>query len=212
MYMQIYGVPENWLSLVSQITRLANVTERLLTAGEKTDAEILVSLQPRASFLENAVCLFRSRHHFTSKDNEDMEAEGAVAPHTHMVRALSSALVVFFYRRIRNTNPLVLQDSVDQVITSLHAFDEALEQKGLLGPGTAWPAFIAGAEAMASDQRQQILAWLRKGSVKSGFTSYRTSEEVLLETWKRRDEAGGATNSATWMDACRSLGRWPLLC
>lgn len=212
MYMQIYGVPENWLSLVSQITRLANVMDRLALVGRKADAEILVSLQPKASFLENAVCLFRSRHHLSSKDAEDMGAADAVTPHTHMVRALSSALIIFFYRRIRNANPLVLQDSVNQVITSLHEFDKALEQKNLLGPGTAWPAFIAGAEAMSRTQRHEILTWLRKGSARSGFDGYKTSEEVLLETWKRRDAAGGATNCATWMDVCKSMKRWPLLC
>ncbi|KAF5680040.1 transcription factor ARG81 [Fusarium heterosporum] len=53
MYMQIYGVPETWLSLVSQITRLANVMDRL-SASRKSDAEALMSLQPRASYLENA--------------------------------------------------------------------------------------------------------------------------------------------------------------
>ncbi|KAF4448082.1 hypothetical protein F53441_8474 [Fusarium austroafricanum] len=131
MYMQIYGVPETWLSLVSQITRLANVMDRL-SASKKTDAEALMALQPRASYLENAVCLFRSRHNETSSSASPSAPGGT--PHSHMVRALASALVIFFYRRIRNVNPLVLQDSVNDVVESLHAFDEALERNNLLGP------------------------------------------------------------------------------
>ncbi|KAG7425464.1 Arginine metabolism regulation protein II [Fusarium oxysporum f. sp. raphani] len=123
MYMQIYGVPETWLSLVSQITRLANVMDRL-SASKKSDAEALMALQPRASYLENAVCLFRSRHNESTTMSASPSAPGGT-PHMHMVRALASALVIFFYRRIRNVNPLVLQDSVNDVVESLHAFDEA---------------------------------------------------------------------------------------
>ncbi|KAM0544355.1 hypothetical protein ACHAPJ_011891 [Fusarium lateritium] len=101
MYMQIYGVPETWLSLVSQITRLANVMDRL-SARKKSDAEALMSLQPRASYLENAVCLFRSRHSESSSMSASPSSAPGGTPHMHMVRALASALVIFFYRRIRN--------------------------------------------------------------------------------------------------------------
>ncbi|CAF3502421.1 unnamed protein product [Fusarium graminearum] len=213
MYMQIYGVPETWLSLVSQITRLANVMDRL-SAQKKPDAEALMAIQPRASYLENAVCLFRSRH---GKGSPSMSASPNSAPggtpHMHMVRALASALVIFFYRRIRKVNPLVLQDSVNDVVDSLHAFDEALERNNLLGPGTAWPAFIAGAEARGR-QRIDIAEWLDKGFSRSGFESYKSSKEVLSEVWRRRDAAGGGMPNGdvcTWMEVCRDLRRWPLV-
>jgi hypothetical protein len=132
-----------------------------LSARQKPDAEALMALQPRASNLENAVCLFRSRH---SEGSPSMSASPNSAPggtpHMHMVRALASALV-FFYRRIRKVNPLVLQDSVNDVVDSLHAFDEALERNNLLGPGTAWPAFIAGAEARGRQRSLSRSGWTR---------------------------------------------------
>lgn len=215
MYMQIYGVPETWLSLVSQVTRLANVMDRLSLKQKRSDAEILVSLQPRASYLENAVCLFKSRYYSNPESLPDhVDGRGGtrdITPHTHMVRALSSAVVIFFYRRIRNVNPLVLQDSVNYVISSLHAFDEALERCGLLGPGTAWPAFIAGAEALTNGQRRSIISWLDKAFSKSGWMGYKASKDVLLELWRQRDDAGGTINSVTWMDICRRMNCWPLL-
>ncbi|KND88214.1 hypothetical protein TOPH_07141 [Tolypocladium ophioglossoides CBS 100239] len=147
MHMQIYGVPETWLRLVPPLP----IEKNLSPIEKNSDAEILVSLQPKASYLEDAVCVFRSRHSTRDTGAKD-------TPHTHIVRALSSALVIFFYR-IRNANPLILQDSVNSVIATLLAFDKALDQHGLLGPGTAWPAFIAGAEALESEQLQQIVAW-----------------------------------------------------
>lgn len=182
-----------------------------LSTRKKSDAEILVSLQPRASYLENAVCLFKSRHEAETDSTASLSPVPGGTPHMHMVRALGSALVIFFYRRIRNVNPLVLQDSVNDVIEFLHSFDDALEQHGLLGPGTAWPAFIAGAEAMSIRQRHHISAWLDKGFSKSGFESYRVTKDVLVEVWRRRDEAEGSGDCSTWMDVCRDMRCWPLV-
>nr|RBQ95924.1 hypothetical protein FVER53263_08468 [Fusarium verticillioides] len=89
MYMQIYGVPETWLSLVSQITRLANVIDRLSTS-KKSDAEALMALQPRASYLENAVCLFRSRHSENTTMSASPSAPGGT-PHMHMTERRRTA-------------------------------------------------------------------------------------------------------------------------
>ncbi|KAL4864931.1 hypothetical protein BDV12DRAFT_211330 [Aspergillus spectabilis] len=216
MYMQIYGVPETWLSLVSQTTRLANVIDRLSPGEKSRDADILASIQPRASYLENAVCLFRSRHCSSTPTPSSSQCTNAqqTKPHTYMVEALSSALVVFFFRRIRNTNPLLLQDCVNHVICSLHAWDKALIQHGLLGPGTAWPAFVAGAEAITGSQRENIVSWLDNAFSKAGWAGYRSSKEILSEVWRRRDQsnAGATTCIATWMDVCRDMGKWPILC
>ncbi|KAG8664608.1 uncharacterized protein FPOAC1_013388 [Fusarium poae] len=179
-----------------------------LSARQKPDAEALMALQPRASNLENAVCLFRSRH---SEGSPSMSASPNSAPggtpHMHMVRALASALV-FFYRRIRKVNPLVLQDSVNDVVDSLHAFDEALERNNLLGPGTAWPAFIAGAEARGRQRSLSRSGWtrdfrgvdlrvinLRRSFEKVDVAKLR-SKLMRQQTWKTALEARAAKNSS----------------
>lgn len=203
MCMQIYGVPETWLRLVSQTTRLANILDKLNPAIRKADAETFASLQPKSSALESAVCAFKSR----------FQVDPAyVSPHSQMVRALSGALVIFFYRRIRGIQPLMLQDSVNQVIDSLHAFDLALEEHNMPGPGTAWPAFVAGAEALSQQQRVDISTWLDKAHSKSGWKGYATSRNVLSELWKQRDAGVGSGGLLTWMEVCKQLHCWPLLC
>jgi arginine metabolism regulation protein II len=205
MCMQIYGVPETWLRLVSQTTRLANMLDKLNPSISETDFKVFARLQTTSATLENAVCAFRERF---------QPPPPAASPHEHMVRALGAALVIFFYRRIRNIRPLMLQESVTQVIASLHAFDAALEQYSMPGPGTAWPAYMAGAEAMRQPQRQAITAWLDKAHLKTGWKGYSTSQRVLNELWKRRDEAlgNGSHELATWVGVCKDLQCWPLLC
>jgi arginine metabolism regulation protein II len=205
MCMQIYGVPETWLRLVSQTTRLANMLDELDPSTAGADMEVFARLQTTSATLESAVCAFKERFR---------PLLPGASPHEHMVRALSASLVIFFYRRIRNIRPLMLQESVMQTIASLRAFDAALEQHGMPGPGTAWPAFIAGAEAMHPPQRQAITAWLSKAHSKSGWKGYTTSQCVLNELWKRRDDVVGIGSHElpTWVGVCKDLQCWPLLC
>ncbi|KAF5865426.1 hypothetical protein ETB97_003684 [Aspergillus alliaceus] len=168
MYMQIYGVPEAWLTLVSQITRLANFMD-CLSPYQEDDAVTLASLLPKASSLEEAVCSFNVHHNMSMpKTTKSYLCESREnTPHVQMVRALSAALAIFFYRRIRNVN-LILQESVNHVSEALYAFDLALEERNLLGPGTAWPAFIAGAEAIIKQRGDRFTAWLDRAFSKSG--------------------------------------------
>ena len=203
MCMQIYGVPETWLRLVSQTTRLANLLDRLNPGVSGANFELFTRLQTTSATLEGAVCAFQERF--------QQPTQGA-SPHEYMVRALSAALVIFFYRRVKRIRPLMLQESVTQVITSLHAFDFALQQYNMPGPGTAWPAFMAGAEAMHQPQRQAITAWLDKANLRSGWKGYTTSQRILDELWKRKDTLVGNHQLPTWVEVCRDLRCWPLLC
>lgn len=199
MYMQIYGVPETWLRLVSQVTRLANIMDRLEPRQKRADAELLAALQPKASQLEDAISSFHDRY----------EKVAGTTPHSRMLRALSSGLVIFFYRRIRDLSSHLMQDNVAHVIESLRAFDLTLDQCGLLGPGTAWPAFIAGSEAFAEPQREQLQTWLETAFRKSGWRGYQLSIEILRDVWSRRDKG---ESGATWVGVCRERKQWPLLC
>lgn len=203
MCMQIYGVPETWLRLVSQTTRMANILDGLQPSSSCANIEASARLHSKSLALENAVCRFATQSQSSSP---------SASLHACMVRALSAALVIFFYRRIRSVHPLILQESVTRVVDSLHAFDTALEQGGMLGPGTAWPAFMAGAEAMSPQQRHDIGAWLDKAHSKSGWKSYSTSRRILDEVWKQRNAVPAHAELPTWMSVCRQLRCWPLLC
>ncbi|KAH6967567.1 fungal-specific transcription factor domain-containing protein [Ilyonectria sp. MPI-CAGE-AT-0026] len=229
MVMQIYGVPETWLSLVSQTTRLANVMDRLKSGISEDNFKALASIEARVSRLEDMICSFASRNCSNQQLVQGSFGgggdKGGTMPHSHMLRALSSSLLIFFYRRIRHMNPWILQASVNNVIDSLYAYNRALEEYKLLGPGTAWPAFIAGAEAMTKKQREQIISWLDTAFSKSGFARYEVSKEILTETWRRRDvgttldphgdeirDIVDFSASCTWIDVCRDMQRWPLVC
>lgn len=217
MYTEIYGINETWLSLLSQTTRLANRIDGL-KATNSTDSALSDLLARRATRLEDMICGFAAE--FTPRSTAPKWE-----PNNHMHTALNSALVIFFYRRIKNVNSWILQSHVDDVISALERFDKSIMEKTGEGPGTPWPAFIAGAEASAQSRRGRLFAWIEKGEATTGFYSYTSSKELLLEIWKRRDEgatgqtpgigtrksarrSGTSQANTSWLDVCREQKRW----
>lgn len=208
LYNQIYGIPETWLSLVSQTTRMANVLDCLRIARRthsNLSHEAWETVQRRRLRLENMVCSFD----LTRARGTDSSAND------HMLRALNAALVIFFYRRIRQAHPAILQGYVDNVISALTEFDQALDRSSHAGSGTAWPAFLAGCEAITAPRREAILRWLEKARAQCGLLAFARARDVMVEVWKRQDEHianRGGDSIPTWVDVVNNWQLWPIFC
>ena len=135
-----------------------------------------------------------------------------------MLRALNSALHIYFLRRVRDVDSTSLQIHVDEVIIALQQFNESMQKAGLHGPGTAWPAFMAGCEASLGFRRQYLLEWINGAFRKTGNRTYDKSKRIMLEVWRKRDEldfTGHHTKVASilsWVDVCREQGEWVIFC
>ncbi|KAJ5133512.1 hypothetical protein N7526_004877 [Penicillium atrosanguineum] len=214
LYKQIYGIPETWLSLVSQTTRLANVMATFVVArnaGKSLRLEAWETLQRRAFRLENMICSFNLG--LTKGAQTDPQAKSK--PHAFMLDALNGALLIFFYRRIRDTHSAVLQGHVDSVITALEECSASMSKGDPTGPGTAWPAFIAGCEAITSNRREAIMRWLDHASSVSGYASFDTARGILTKVWCRQDEHLLTTRGdpmPSWIDIVKEDQIWPLFC
>ncbi|KAL3460782.1 fungal-specific transcription factor domain-containing protein [Aspergillus heterothallicus] len=183
MHMEIYGISETWLSLLSQTTRLANVLDRIRQQQQGSiTPEAQVTLQRRATHLEDMICSFTSRQSSQGHAGNRLQQP--------MVRALNCALVLYFYRRVRAVNPCILQEHVTQIIDAIREFDAALASHGLEGPGTGWPAFMADCEAIGAERRDWPLQWVEQAGAKCRFPAWRRAREIMVEVWRRRDEGG----------------------
>lgn len=208
LYSQIYGIPETWLSLVSQTTRMANVLDCLRIARRthsNLSHEAWETVQRRRLRLENMVCSFDLTH-ARGTDSET---------NYHMLRALNAALVIFFYRRIRQAHPAILQGHVDTVISALTEFDQTLDESPYPGPSTAWPAFLAGCEAITTPRREAVLRWLDKATAQCGFVAFSRARDVMKEVWKRQDEHIANRDGdaiPTWVDVVKNWQLWPTFC
>lgn len=213
MYLEIYGLPETWLSLVSQSTRLANVMDVSRVGGRDFPPWFHRATQNRAERLESMVCTFAAKQ----------PESASTTPHYHMLGALNAALVIFFYRRIRNVNPWILRTYVRDVVDALAAFDACLQSQSIPGPGTGWPAFIAGCEAMSQADRAALVGWLDNAHLQTGLRGYQTATEVMRGVWQTRDEATTSPQTASlageqilitcsWVNACKKDSLWAMLC
>lgn len=212
---QVYGIPETWLSLLSQTTRLANVMEAMRSAQ---NADIIMNcnthqaLQDRASRLETAIHSFGARE--IKPDPHPTKHHNAMN-YILVLRAFNSALLIFFYRRVRQVHPAILQNEVEHVIVALSAFHSGLSEKDPLGPGTLWPIFVAGCEATMSAQRESIIQLLQKAKLKSGLAPFKIAENTVFEVWRRQDAQLAANRREplpTWIDVSKEQGIWPMFC
>ncbi|KAJ4252895.1 hypothetical protein NW762_010801 [Fusarium torreyae] len=202
----IYGIPEQWLSLLSRTTRLANWMDATEIPHKLRDDRLMEKLSHQAQILEDAVCDFFNSH----KTSADIDA--SKPPNVCMFRCLTASLLIFFYRRIRNVNPLVLQTYVDEVIQGLEIFDASLVHHKQPGPGSAWAAFMAGCEAMGDTRRKKLLQWIERAFDTCKFQSYQRAKELMMRVWERTDQTprGGreAAPRPSWMQISRELETW----
>lgn len=208
LYNRIFGIAETWLGLVSQTTRLANILDATKASKEGIVSPNNFMLQSKASRLEDTICSFVS----------NFQPSGAMLSR-HLHQALNAALVIFFYRRIRNTNALILQSYVDDVLRALQDYSLEADQIGQQWWSSTWPVVIAGSEAITSDRRDQFLHWIHRSEEQTGFDC-KAVKEVLHELWRRSDGTTGrlgrecqpARTSASWIDLCRERGVWLIPC
>lgn len=186
LYPQVYGIPETWLSLVSQVTRLANLLDMVKSRTSPSSFELSNSLQKRAKLLEEMICSFASRP-IMGPGTGHAPDEDKDGPNPHMLRALNTALEIFFYRRIRDLHPRILQGYVSDVIDSLKSFEEALASHNLEGPCPVWPLFMAGCEAVRPKDREFFTELTQRGVEQFGISSFKTAGDIMSTVWKRRD-------------------------
>lgn len=230
LYMDIYGIPEIWLSLVSQTTRVANIVDLLERKPLEVPRPFAKSLQRKQNRLEDMVCTFSSELSDTHPLSQELSDPPGSAPSMAplasraMLRAMCAALVIFFYCRVRKVHPFILQTHVDDVITALQAFDATQSGADVKTPGTPWPAFIAGCEAMSHSSRKWLLAWMQKGEHYSASNGFTSSQKAMKEVWERRDatdintlnqKAGNSPQSKgevySWVDVLREGNIWLML-
>ncbi|KAH7007434.1 fungal-specific transcription factor domain-containing protein [Ilyonectria destructans] len=194
---EIYGIPQTILGLISQTTHLANELDTFYVDDRHT--MFADELNLRSTQLENRICnwdgVIRDGLRQPRVANED-----SCRTMHHLLLALHSSLIIFYYRRVRKINPVILQSYVEQVYTHLLRCTEfSLQHDQTVA--MVWPGFIAACEALSLDSQQKWLQWLREASQRSNLSGFDVAADVATEVWKRRKEECDITVS--WVDVLR---------
>lgn len=206
----VYGMSETWLSLVSQTTRLSNIMSAV-TATQSPDVQIssqaMRAIQKREIRLENVI-----QSHVRRMDLHFIQKQESYK--IRMGRALNHALVIFFYRRVRNIHPGMLESQVDKVTAELRAYFTDSNHSTNPGPSTLWPLFIAGCEALSRVQREKIMELLDLMALKTDIIPFKETKRIMLELWIKQDEQISRDDSQplpTWVDILRTQQNWLVL-
>jgi arginine metabolism regulation protein II len=191
---------------------LANVLEKLHCAQGtdiQIDSNVWNFLRKRSNRLENVI------HSYSTRNNYPDSSDWPTVPYFQVLRAFNAALVILFYRRVRQVHPGILQGHVDSVINAFLAVHATPSEVEHAGPGTLWPIFLAGCEATTKERREAILKIVELSKERCGLSPVDIAEDIMTAVWNRQDEHlkdNRREPLPTWMDVLKERKVWPLFC
>ena len=195
MFEEIYSLPQSLFKLILQTTHLSMLINKFQTAGAShhIDHGLLLT---QVKSLENRICTWE----YEVQDNSRHSAhthlpEREIFPY-HFVQAMYKALIVYFYRSVRDVNATILQFYVQQIIDHLSEYDKKKQKHMDQSANTCWPGFIAGCEALDPKLRDQISGWLQRSAQSTGIRMFIVALEAMQKVWQTRSLPG--MQNAPW--------------
>ncbi|KAJ4022910.1 glycolate oxidase [Fusarium irregulare] len=191
LYPVIYGIPESLMTLLSQTVSLANEKARLESAARCNPA-ISEALAKHTKTLENRIWAWPTTLPTETTSDDNLVTHPQVRS---MTLAIHQALVIYFYRRVYDMNAMILQDMVRKTLDYLEPHLSELIDEQDFATSLAWPAFVAGCEAVAPDLQERALKCLGVTDEKGVYFTERPAGVVVPLIWERRRETGDWTMS-----------------
>ncbi|KXG53469.1 Protein of unknown function DUF3468 [Penicillium griseofulvum] len=195
LYPEIFGVPEPWIILLSQVIRLGKEKD----AAEGNDASNCLSLKEfirRARTLEDYINNLPRpslENTYSHLDHDIIE---------NMLNAMQNALTIYFYRRIRDVNASLLQQKVVGVLDNLLRCEDTDSTVVHGSAGFIWPAFIAACEAEDPLVQLSFSDWFVNSARRSGLSCFTETLANVQRIWQEKSCANG--RSVTWLDLMKS--------
>ncbi|KAL4799768.1 fungal-specific transcription factor domain-containing protein [Aspergillus venezuelensis] len=182
---QIYSIPDSLFKLLLDTTQMATEIERLRHRRRKSIDHDAFS--DRVKELENRICDWDDYYNQTTYPGDPINTPPLKErfPY-HLTQAIYNALIIYFYRSIRDVNVITLQPYVQRTIHHLREYDKHKERHKDRSSDICWPAFIAGCEATASQSRQQISEWLEKSTRSNGVLMFQVALKAIQKVWATR--------------------------
>ncbi|EXL73306.1 hypothetical protein FOPG_11364 [Fusarium oxysporum f. sp. conglutinans race 2 54008] len=188
LYPEIFGVPELHLFMLSLVIRLAR-------EKEQNQDELINSGLTLKEFMARAKAVERWIKQLHVLRQSIWMVEAPVDPeHQQSVNLLNSladtmqhALSVYFYRRIYDLDPSMLQKHVLGVRDRLLEFDASDAGMGYGSLRLIWPAFVAACETDDNDIRASFVQWFECAAKRSGLRVFTETKERIERIWIGRD-------------------------
>ncbi|THY68387.1 hypothetical protein D6C86_09391 [Aureobasidium pullulans] len=204
MFEQIYGIPESLFRLISHATHLADEVRR---SRSTYPGGMSPEVAQRAKIIESKICNWKNPYRLLAEKQTlivygPAERSDKIEVRTDLLfnflEAMHSALIIYFYRRVRDTNAIALQHWVGKTIHNLLEHEKKKNKYGDTSAYVAWPGFIAACEALDPMHREQISAFMFRAGRQSGMGMFDTASDVATKVWAAREDTGSL--DVSWSD------------
>lgn len=185
----LYGIPDSLILLFNRTCKLTKLVLYYRYKGESIPKD----LTKQCSDLEGALVTWQNRYDVNKNDDFKGDLKEAVKHHT---LSFHEALIIYYYRLVRDLNPTILQTHIAKVLDHLEQIQYL--NRGLQTPicvPLIFPGFIAACEILTdrTDLRDRFITWMDNLTAE-GLGTYYASREVVKEVWRRRDEGSDRAN------------------
>jgi arginine metabolism regulation protein II len=194
LYPEIFGIPEPWVFLLSQVIRLGK--EKDVAEGE--DATNCLNLK---DFIRRAKTLEEYINNLQRPSLELTHSQLDQEIIRNMLDAMQNALAIYFYRRIHDVDASMLQQKVVAVLECLLRCQHADSTVVHGSAGFIWPAFIAACEAETPSVQLSFADWFENSACRSGLSCFTQTLADIQKIWQEKCCAG---KSVTWLDLMKS--------
>jgi hypothetical protein len=186
---EIYSVPQSLFKLILKTTHLSALINKMQKSGNPRDIDH-ADLSEEVKDLENRICTWEYEPQGSLGHSAHVTLpQRDIFPY-HFVQAMYKALIVYFYRSVRDVNATILQFYVQQIIDHLLEYDRKKQKHMDQSANTCWPGFIAGCEALDPQLREKIANWLEISGRSTGIRMFIVALEALKKIWQTRGLPG----------------------
>jgi hypothetical protein len=190
----IYSVPASLFKLISQTTEVAREMEEARRHGgwPSTDIDVFGG---EVKALEHQICTWQNHHGCYDGDPTDQ------SPSYHLAEAVHAALMIYFYRRVKDVHPMAVQHWVEKTAQHLLALDRSKARCGDRSSSFCWPGFIAGCESIDRKMRAKLSDWLERSYKSTNIGMFKVAESAMRSVWRSNTYPGAQAHC--WYDALR---------
>ncbi|KFG83010.1 putative C6 transcription factor [Metarhizium anisopliae] len=192
LYSTIYGIPESLMCLLSRIVACANEKDKLRKVAS-FDAPPSDLLQKHLQTLEHDMWSWKiptkpsrpEAHKFPALSSEG----GVDSIDSKLSGAMHQAVIIYFYRRVYDTDAMVLQEQVRRCLDELQPCIDHTARDQDFATSVAWAAYVAACGAVTTELRDRALAHLEAIDSQGVILTPKPTVQIS-KFWQRRLERG----------------------
>ncbi|KAF2106171.1 arginine metabolism regulation protein II [Lophiotrema nucula] len=189
LYPEIFGVPEQYVFLLSLTIRLVREKERTELESTTSVKEFLI----HAKAVERCINQLQQSEQAPSTDRTEQNAHLSRPTELNdILPAMQTAMSIYFYRRVYDINTSLLQQKVTQVRDCLMRYESSGAENAYGTARLVWPAFVAASEADDLAVQCSFSQWFKVSATRSGLHLFTDALTNLERIWEGKRNVDGS--------------------